>query len=419
MNFSYKAKDSRNKKVSGHIEAKNKADARQKLRRSRLKSISVAEAVPDSLDDGTTKIVGNFIYKDENGAIQIKLGNPKAKSKDLIVFTKQFATMLNSGVPMIQGISILSQQQSVASFGKILKQIKYGIENGRTLSDSMSDHKIFDNLFIAMIEAGEASGNLDSILERLVEYMEKADKIKSQVKSAMAYPTVVITVAVGIFIFLLTFVVPSFGKMFRESGKELPALTKFALDMSDYVKANIVTLAAGFGTTVFALLSVRKFPKGVDITDKYFLKLPIMGPILLKIAIGRFCQTLSTMISSGVGILDALNICSTSAGNREIEKFINNVRLSISQGTTFSKPLREGGLFPTMVVSMIEVGEKSGALDEMLKKVSIFYDEEVDNAIKTLISMIEPIMIVGMGGMVGFIVIAMFLPIFDMANVAG
>jgi type IV pilus assembly protein PilC len=418
--FKYKAKDSRGKVKTGVISAASKKQAKDQLTRMRLKSVVLTASKLDDVDEPKSFFEKIFV-KDSKGRVQIQIGSgPKLTTKDLIVFTKQFATMINSGVALIQALHILGSQQRVPSFGKALRSISAAVENGAKLSDALEAYpKIFDTLYCALVRAGEASGNLDTILIKLTTYIEKAAKIKSQVKSAMMYPLIVVVVAGTVVAGLLIFVVPTFAKQYTDEGKPLPEITQVVVDASNFlVDSWYMILGAMIGASFLFRFWVRT-EKGRAIFDQYILKAPGIGELLRKIAVGRFCSTMSTMLTSGVNILDALTICAASSGNKTIEKFVLNVRSKIEQGTKFSEPLAEGDLFPNMVVSMVAVGEQTGAMDEMLIKVSDFYEEEVDLAVETVLSMIEPIMIVTIGGIVGFIVIAMYMPVFDMATLVG
>jgi type IV pilus assembly protein PilC len=423
--FIYKAKDPRGKVKSGKVQAGSKAQARTALARMRLKPISIKvgkmDASKATIDDGITPILGEFLFKDRDGKIQISLGAAEQPTdKDLIIFTKQFSTMISSGVPLMQALGILAQQQRVRSFGKTLETIRVAVENGSTLSEALEGFpKLFDTLYVAMVRAGEASGKLDAILLKLVSYIEKAAKIRSQVKSAMMYPMIVVVVAIVVVSALLIFVVPTFAKQYAESDKELPGLTAFVINLSNLMAEYWYVAFGAIFAGVFAFRGYIKTEPGRAWWDNVTLKLPGFGQLLKKIAVGRFCSTMATMLTSGVNLLEALSICAASAGNKTIETFVLNVRGRIEQGAKISEPLADGGLFPPMVVSMVAVGETTGALDEMLVKVSEFYEEEVDLAVKTLLSLIEPIMIVTIGGIVGIIVIAMYLPVFDMGNLVG
>lgn len=421
--FAYRAKDARGRVRTGKIQAASVAEAKSALTKQRLKQVSIKAAgggKGGNQSEDLGGILGQFIYKDKNGNWNVQIGEPKASTKDLIVFSKQFSTMISSGVPLIQALGILANQQNVRSFGRALRQVQQLVENGSTLSQSMlSFPDLFDSLYVSMVKAGEASGNLDTIMMKLVTYIEKAAKIKSQVKAALMYPAIVLIVAIGVVSGLLLFVVPTFARQYEGSGKELPGLTQIVVDLSNFL-ANYWYLIFGIGALVVAG-SGKWFrtPGGRAVFDKYILKSPLFGPLMRKIAVGRFCSTMATMLTSGVNLLEALTICAASSGNKTIETFVLRVRGSIEQGSKFSDPLSEGGLFPEMVVSMVAVGETTGALDDMLVKVSEFYEDEVDLAVKTMLGLIEPIMIVGLGGIIGFVVLAMYLPVFDMAGTIG
>lgn len=418
--FSYVARDARGKTIKGRMDANAKADVKAQLLRMRLTPVTITTEKLSEADGEKTSFWANMVYKDDRGRLQIDPLPARLSSKDLIVFTKQFATMLASGVSLIQSLDILSRQQRVRSFGATIKKIRYAVENGATLSESLEAFPAsFDTLYVAMVRASEASGNLDTILKKLVTYIEKAAKIKSQVKSAMMYPAIIVVVATSVIAGLLLFVVPTFARQFQESGKELPGLTQLVIDMSNVMMTYWYAIPGVFIGLPILIRAWTSSDDGRRQFDTLLLKIPAIGDLLRKIAISRFCSTLATMLASGVSILDALNICAASAGNKQIEEFIMTVRAGISEGQAFSVPLAKGGLFPPMVVSMVEVGEKSGALDDMLAKVSEFYEEEVDMAIKGVLSLIEPVLIVVIGGIVGFVVIAMYLPVFDMASVIG
>ncbi len=419
--FKYKAKDMRGKVTSGKISAGNKVQARSQLMKMRLKPLQLKATKLDSdptADDGG--FLGKFFYKDANGKLVAQLGETQPNDKDIIIFTKQFATMIASGVPLIQSLGILGSQQRVRSFGRTLERVRYAVENGSTLSDSIEAYpRIFDSLYVSMVRAGEASGNLDNILMKLVVYIEKSAKIKSQVKAAMFYPAIVVVVAVSVVSALLLFVVPTFAKQYADSGKELPEMTQLVVNASNFMANDWYYVLGGIFVAGFLARAYFRTDGGRAQFDKNILKAPGFGQLFRKIAVGRFCSTMSTMLSSGVNLLEALQICAASSGNKTIETFVLTVRAAIEQGSRFSDPLAKGGLFPPMVVSMVAVGEATGALDEMLTKVAEFYEDEVDLAVKTLLSMIEPLMIVVIGSIVGFIVIAMYLPVFDMGSLVG
>jgi type IV pilus assembly protein PilC len=341
-------------------------------------------------------------------------------TKDLVTFTRLFATMIDAGLPLIQCLEILSNQQSNKIFAGVLKDIKSHVEQGATFSEALERHpKVFDELFTNLVHAGEVGGILDSIMSRLSIYLEKRQKLVRQVRGAMVYPSVVIVIAIGVMAVLLTFVIPAFENMFAEfgGGKEaLPALTRALIAISNgFVTYLPFTIAALIGLVV-TITYVNRRPNGKRFFHRTFLRLPVMGPVLKKIAVARFTRTLGTLLQSGVPILDALEICARTAGNVIIEAGIMNVRQSISEGKNMAEPLAATGVFPDMVVQMIAVGEQTGALDQMLNKIADFYEEETDVAVAALTSALEPILMVGVGGMVGVVLIAMYLPIFSLAG---
>jgi type IV pilus assembly protein PilC len=345
-------------------------------------------------------------------------------TKDLVTFTRLFATMIDAGLPLVQCLDILANQQPKPGFATVLKDIKNSVEGGSTFSDALRKHpKIFDELFVNLIQAGEAGGILDSILGRLSIYLEKRQKLVRQVKGALSYPTIVFVIAIGVMAVMLTFVIPAFEGMFAEfgGGKDaLPALTRFMVALSHgFVTflpvTAIATIALGFAATY-----TIKTPRGKRVFHKTLLVLPIMGPVLQKISVARFTRTLGTLLQSGVPILDALEICAKTSGNVVLESGIMHVRQRISEGQNMAEPLTEAKVFPEMVVQMIGVGEQTGALDQMLNKIADFYEEETDVAVASMTSMLEPIMMVGIGGMVGVVLVSMYLPIFELAgNIKG
>lgn len=338
-------------------------------------------------------------------------------TRDLGVFTRQFATMINAGLPMVQCLDILSSQMDKPAFKKIVSDVMYDVEAGSTLAEALRKQPCFSDLFVNMIEAGEAGGILDVILNRLAVYLEKADALMKKVKGAMTYPVVVFTVCIGASIFMLIFIIPTFAQMFKDFGGELPMPTKIVMGLSNFLKANWWLLAA---VTVGAVIAVRRYYKttaGHYRIDKLLLRMPIIGSVIRKAAVARFTRTLGTLVSSGVPIMNGLEITARTSGNKVVEEAILKTRTSISEGNTIAEPLRECGVFPPMVVQMIGVGEQTGALDEMLEKVADFYDSEVDAAVNALTSIIEPIMIVVMGGIVGGMLIAMYLPMFKLVSV--
>jgi type IV pilus assembly protein PilC len=342
---------------------------------------------------------------------------PKVKEHDVIIFARQFSTMIDAGLPIIQCLDILYSQQSNVTFQKLLKNIKESVEGGATLAEALKKFpKQFDNLFVNMIAAGEAGGILDAILRRLAAYMEKAAKLKAQVKGAMTYPIVTLIIAVVVLAVILVFVIPVFEEMFADFGGELPAPTQIVVAMSDMLKTKIVYIIVGLILFVIAFKKFHSTQKGRDVVDDLLLKIPVFGGLLRKVAVAKFTRTMGTMLASGVAILEALDIVAKTAGNRTVEKAIYNVRSGIAEGRTMADPLGESGVFPPMVCQMIGVGESTGALDAMLEKIADFYDEEVDQAVENLTALIEPFMLVFLGVTIGGLVVAMYLPIFKMAG---
>ena len=342
---------------------------------------------------------------------------PKVKEKDIILFARQFSTMIDAGLPIIQCLEILTTQQSNKTFKRMIKEIKEQVEGGATLAEALKRFpKHFDDLFVNMIAAGEAGGILDAILRRLAAYMEKAAKLKSQVKGAMTYPIVTLIIAALVLGVILVFVIPVFEEMFADFGGELPVPTQIVVKMSEMVKSKILYIIIGLFIFGFALKKLYATEKGQDIVDDLVLKIPVFGELLRKVAVAKFTRTMGTMLGSGVAILEALDIVAKTSGNRTIEKAIYDVRSGIAEGRTMADPLAESGVFPAMVCQMISVGESTGALDAMLEKIADFYDEEVDQAVENLTSLIEPFMLVFLGGTIGGLVIAMYLPIFKMAG---
>ena len=350
----------------------------------------------------------------------IALLQPRVKTKDLILFTRQFSTMIDSGLPLIQGLEILSSQEENATFKKILLQVKADVEGGSPFADALAKHpKVFDRLYVNLVAAGELGGILDTILQRLAAYIEKNARLVAKVKGAMVYPSVIAVIAVVVIIVMLVFVIPVFSEMFSSFGGELPGLTQAVVNMSDFLRVNwwmllIAAVAGGYGFKKF-----KATEWGAYQIDKYLLKMPVIGELLRKVAVAKFTRTLGTMVSSGVPILDGLDIVAKTAGNRLVEDAIVATRNSISEGKTIAEPMLQSGVFPPMVCQMVAVGESTGALDSMLGKIADFYDEEVDQAVDALTSLIEPVMMIFLGGSVGTMLAAMYLPIFKIAGAVG
>ncbi len=338
--------------------------------------------------------------------------------KDLVVFSRQFSTMIDAGLPLVQCLEILGNQTPNVAFKTTIKAVQADVEGGSTFADALRRHpKIFDSLYVNLVAAGEVGGILDVILMRLATYLEKVQKLRGQVKSAMVYPIAIMAVAIAVVTVLLVWVIPIFEKMFKEfGGSALPAPTQVVINLSKWTQSNIgFLILAGIGL-VFLWRWIRKNPRTLEITDDIFLKLPIFGPLIQKVAVARFTRTLGTMISSGVPILEALDITARAAGNKTVEKAIYKARASISEGKTVAEPIMQAQVFPPMVCQMINVGEQTGALDSMLGKIADFYDDEVDAAVKGLTSLMEPAMMVILGGIIGGLVVSMYLPIFEMAS---
>jgi type IV pilus assembly protein PilC len=341
-------------------------------------------------------------------------------TKDLVTFTRLFATMIDAGLPLVQCLDILSGQQTNKRFGAVLKDVKLSVEGGSSFSEALRRHpKVFDELFVNLVAAGETGGILDSIMVRLSVYLEKRQKLIRQVRGAMVYPSIVIVIAVGVMTVLLTFVIPAFENMFKDFGggrDNLPALTRLIIAVSQGFVSFLPYLIVLMGLVVAGVTWIYRRPEGKRFFHKTFLSMPVLGPVLRKIAVARFTRTLGTLLQSGVPILDSLDICARTAGNVIVEGGVLFVRQSISEGKNMAEPLAQTKIFPDMVVQMIAVGEQTGALDQMLNKVADFYEEETDIAVAAMTSALEPILMVGVGGMVGVVLIAMYLPIFSLAG---
>ena len=342
-------------------------------------------------------------------------GPGKISAKDVVIFTRQFSTMIDAGLPLVQAMDILSTQAENPAMRKVLSAIKSDVEGGATFADALKQHpNDFTSLYANMVAAGEAGGILDTILNRLAAYMEKAAKLKAQVKSAMVYPITISVIAILVVSVILIFVVPVFEDMFANLGGSLPVPTKIVVVISRFLQAWWWALGIGMYVALQLFKRFRKTDKGLYLTDNLALKLPIMGTLVRKVSVSKFTRTMSTLTSSGVPILDGLDITASTAGNRVIELAVLDVKAAVSEGKTLAEPLKASGVFPDMVVHMIAVGEQTGALDTMMAKIADFYDDEVDAAVAGLTAAMEPMMMVFLGGSVGFIIVAMYLPIFKM-----
>jgi type IV pilus assembly protein PilC len=392
--FVWKGKTRDGKAVSGERVADNKEAVMALLRREQILVSSVKE-------------------KGKEVALP-KLGGG-VSAKDLAVFTRQFSVMIDAGLPLVQCLEILGSQQENKTFAKILQQTRMDVEGGASLADAMRKHpKAFDELYVNMIAAGEAGGILDTILKRLAVYIEKAVKLKSQVKGAMVYPVAVISIAGIVVAVILWKVIPTFASMFEGLGAQLPLPTRIVIALSNWFVRLLPFVVIGIVAGVFAFKRYYATYGGRRTIDRMILKMPVLGVLMRKIAVARFCRTLATLVSSGVPILDGLEITARTSGNAIIEDAIMMVRKGVESGLTIAQPLKDSGVFPPMVVQMIGVGEQTGALDAMLSKIADFYEEEVDQAVANLLTLMEPVMILFLGVTVGGIVISMYLPLFDL-----
>jgi len=396
--YVWKGKNSQGEKRKGEVEAPDQAGALAHVRRLRIVDPVVKEKPKDLLEN-------------------ISFFQPKVTVKDVVIFTRQLSTMIDAGLPLVQGLEILENQQTNSTFKKCLHALRSDVEAGSTLADSMRKQpKIFDTLFTNMIEAGETGGILDIILSRLATFMEKSMALKRKIKGAMTYPAVCLAISILILGVILIFVIPVFKSMFEDFGSTLPLPTQIIVTMSEVLQSYFVYIIIAFFIAVFIFKKIYSTKKGELTIDRAVLKSPVFGDLLRKVAVAKFTRTLSTMLGAGVPILEALQVVAKTSGNKVIENAIFRVSDSIAEGRPIAEPLEESGVFPNMVVQMINVGESVGALDAMLEKIAVFYDEEVDQAVENLTAMLEPFMIVFLGGMIGGIVVAMYLPIFKIAG---
>ncbi|MBI2789228.1 MAG: type II secretion system F family protein [Elusimicrobia bacterium] len=405
--YNYKAKTAAGLVMEGTIDADEQRAAVEKLRGQKMVVLEIAEKTLSPLE----KFKAAVGWKKSKNAIP---------SKDLSLFSRQLSTLVGAGVPIVQSLGILETQAENPDFKEVLGAVKSDIEAGLSISDALKKHpNAFPDLYCSMVKAGELGGILDTILERLTAYLESSEALKAKVKGAMMYPAIVLSICTIVTVFLMIFVIPTFKNIFAGFGAELPLPTQMLIDISDAMKARWYVIVAAPFVGYKAFMKFYSTPYGHKWVDAQSLKAPIFGPILKKVAVARFTRTLGTLIKSGVPIMQALETVSQTAGNVIIAEAVNNTRESIREGGHLSDPLKKSGIFPNMVTSMISVGEETGALDIMLSKIADFYDQEVDTAVKGLTSMIEPIVIVVMGIIIGTIVIAMFMPMFGMGELAG
>jgi type IV pilus assembly protein PilC len=399
--YVWAGKTKKGRSLKGELEAADERIARIQLKKRNIEVTKLKQKPKDLFEN-------------------ISFMQPKVTNKDLVIFTRQFSTMIDAGLPLVQGLNILGEQTENKTFRNMLKQITKDVEGGSTLADALNKHpKVFDSLFVNLVAAGEVGGILDTILQRLAAYIEKAEKLKSQIKGAMTYPIVVVGIAIIVIAVIMIFVIPVFQDMFSSFGKALPVPTQIVVAMSEFFKGNIHYMIGALIVFVWAFRRYRRTNSGRKSIDSILLKLPIFGELIKKVAVARFTRTLGTMVSSGVPILDALEITAKTAGNVVVEEVIFDARSSIAEGQTIAEPLSETDIFPGMVTQMISVGESTGALDAMLEKIADFYDDEVDATVSAMTSMLEPLLMLFLGGSIGGLVVAMYLPIFQMAAAMG
>ncbi|MBN8550021.1 MAG: type II secretion system F family protein [Deltaproteobacteria bacterium] len=403
--FIWEGKSASGKKVSGEMEAKDLQAVFNVLKGQRI--------IPT-----TNKI------REKGKGLEMEIKLPgfgaKVKSKDVVIFTRQFATMIDAGLPLVQALDILCKQHENKAFRKVLSSVKESVETGGTLAEGLAKHpKVFDDLYCNMVAAGENGGILDIILERLSVHMEKSMKLKREVKTAMIYPSVVISAAIIVTGVLLIFVIPTFADLFNDFGSALPLPTQLVINVSNFAVKWWYLISGCAGACGVLFFRFIKTDRGKEVVHPLALKLPVFGNIIRKVAVARFTRTLGTMLSSGVPVLEALNICSRTAGNKVVEREVQRARVAISEGKSMVEPLSKSEVFPPMVVQMIAVGESTGAMDAMLQKIADFYEDEVDNAVTAMKQLIEPIMILVLGVIIGGLVVAMYLPIFKMGSVVG
>jgi type IV pilus assembly protein PilC len=427
--FNYVAMDAHGKETKGTLEVASQNEAIGRVKEMGLfptKIVELDKAKEKSKDKPEAKAKAPKPKK-KGGGMNINIKIPglsgKVKSKVLTTFTRQLATLVDAGLPLLRGLRVLEKQEKNPTLKNIISELALAIEGGSTFSESLAQHpKVFNRLFVNMVKAGELGGVLEVVLNRLSEFMEKAQKIKGKVIAAMFYPVAVMIVATVILMILMVKVVPSFRQVFEGSlgeGRQLPAFTRLVLDISAAIKDHLLTTLSVVAVVVVLLNIFVRTKFGRHVWDKFKLKMPVIGPVVTKVAISRFTRTLGTLVSSGVPILQALTIVKETAGNVIISNAVSSVHESVKEGETITAPLEASSIFPPMVISMVDVGEQTGALPEMLLKIADNYDDEVDNAVAAMTSLLEPIMIVFLAIIVGSIVIAMFLPLIDLMNSMG
>jgi type IV pilus assembly protein PilC len=403
--FVWEGKTSQGKVLKGEMEALN-----QQAVLSRLRS--------QKIQPNPTRV------REKNRGLDKEIAIPGFRSNvkpyDVMIFTRQFATMIDAGLPIVQGLDILSQQTENKLFRKIIHSIKTSVEGGITLAEALKKHpQVFDDLYVNMVSAGEAGGVLNTILNRIAIFIEKSTKLKRKIKGAMIYPATIVVVAVAVVSILLIYVIPVFGELYGSMGKALPAPTQITINISNWFRAYFIYLVAAVVGMVFAMRMYYKTENGKVMIDGWLLRLPVVGDLIRKVAVARFSQNMSVLLTSGVPILDGLAITAKTAGNKVVERAVMKCRVSISQGKTIAEPLAESGIFPPMVCQMVAVGENTGSLDSLLKKVAEFYEDEVDNAVANLTALMEPVIMIVLGVIIGGLVISMYLPIFQLGSLVG
>ncbi|MEK6774990.1 MAG: type II secretion system F family protein [Bdellovibrionota bacterium] len=404
--YSYQAKNLSGQILQGEVEAKSESDVRAKLLQMNMQVLRIGLKGQMGSRKAPPATVGIF--------------SPRVKTKDMQIFTRQFATLINAGIPVVDALKILGEGLRPGLLKDSASKVKLSIETGRRLAESMAlIPNVFDRLYCNMIQAGEEAGILDGILNRLATYMEKSEKIKSQVKGAMVYPTVIILVAILVISGILVFIIPKFQEFFNANGKAPPMLTQMVVKLSGTLIKNWYLYIAGLIGLPILFLNYIKTDAGREQFETFCFRAPVLGELVSKQCFARLTRTLSTLLGSGVGLIDAVDIASKTSGNIVIEKALLRCKDSVMQGKPFALPLSKDKVFPSMVVQMISIGEQSGTLDVMLGKIADFYEDEVENAVKALTSLIEPLLMVVLGGIIAVLVIAMYLPIFNMADVVG
>ncbi len=400
--FVWQGKTAQGKVLKGEIEATNIQAVFARLRNQRI------QPIPSQVREK-----GKGLSRE----INIPGLGPKVTTYDVMLFTRQFSTMIDAGLPIVQSLDILAEQTENKPLKKTISDVRRDVSGGTTLADALEKHpKAFDDLYVNMVRAGEAGGVLNTILNRIAMFIEKADKLKKKVKGAMIYPSTIITVAIGVVAILLIFVIPVFAELYGSMGRALPIPTQITINVSNFFRANFLYLIVAIILAVVAIRMYYKTPQGRLAIDGFLLKTPVIGDLLRKVAVARFSQKLSLLLASGVPILDGLAITAKTAGNKVIEMAIMNARVSISEGKTVAEPLEKSGVFPPMVCQMVSVGENTGALDNMLKRVGDFYEDEVDNSVNNITALMEPMIMIFLGIVLGGLVISMYLPIFQLGT---